>query len=180
MPSGLLVLLSRPARLSTSSMERMACRASSSMSRNRAACCWLSWLAGSRSVSAMWLPGFGFGRELCGRQDRGGALVQFQQVGHDVAAFTDHEVQFVIDGVQVCGLLVLPLLEVFQGVERLFTAQFPAGVGNRQPGIFNLAVLLLPLGVVQAYVVHLPLLGKEDRKSTRLNSSHVRISYAVF
>src|SRR5690554_7629914 len=116
MPSGLLVLLSRPARLSTSSMERMACRASSSMSRNRAACCWLSWLAGSRSVSAMWFPGFGFARDRCGRQHRGGPLAQFHQVGQDVAAFTHHEVQFVIAAVQVCGLLALPVLEAFQVV----------------------------------------------------------------
>src|SRR5699024_11902939 len=28
--------------------------------------------------------------------------------------------------------------------------------------------------------LHKPLLGQEDRKSTRLNSSHVSISYAVF
>src|SRR5690606_39650658 len=30
------------------------------------------------------------------------------------------------------------------------------------------------------FVVEKPARGKEDRKSTRLNSSHVKISYAVF
>src|SRR5690554_7350317 len=42
-------------------------------------------------------------------------------------------------------------------------------------GMLELDVLLVPF-LEEAY----PSLDAEDRKSTRLNSSHVRISYAVF
>src|SRR3712207_7915708 len=38
----------------------------------------------------------------------------------------------------------------------------------------------LPLAVARWYPYSLPAVGSTDRKSTRLNSSHANISYAVF
>src|SRR3989454_2171730 len=57
----------------------------------------------------------------------------------------------------------------------------PAGLRRVQPirvGERALQVIDLPAGKVRA--AHVPLFAFADRKSTRLNSSHLVISYAVF
>src|SRR5690606_40784478 len=48
--------------------------------------------------------------------------------------------------------------------------------GRRPPGRFGGVSYHLDLGVERAGALH----RLQDRKSTRLNSSHVKISYAVF
>src|SRR5262245_64715377 len=54
-----------------------------------------------------------------------------------------------------------------------------AGIIRAVNGVF--ARLIRPAGGLQpAYEEILPHEGREDRKSTRLNSSHLGISYAVF
>src|SRR5688572_31905583 len=64
-----------------------------------------------------------------------------------------------------------------------YTTLFRSVLGPQQPLLEGHAVLL----VVQRHVPgavgeqqHLSLGGAQDRKSTRLNSSHSQISYAVF
>src|SRR5699024_12353468 len=59
-----------------------------------------------------------------------------------------------------------------------------AGLARRSP-LFKQALPLLPAGLFGGFGFGLgpggvPLLFQRDRKSTRLNSSHVSISYAVF
>src|SRR3712207_9034499 len=56
------------------------------------------------------------------------------------------------------------------------------GLGVRDVGLHDLAVVLEQLGplvVVELLDVDVEVLGPQDRKSTRLNSSHANISYAV-
>src|SRR5690554_7590795 len=53
----------------------------------------------------------------------------------------------------------------------------PVLVGGAVPALHEQD--LFTLDVVGELAAH-PAVGAEDRKSTRLNSSHVRISYAVF
>src|SRR3989442_4561556 len=65
----------------------------------------------------------------------------------------------------------------------LFRSPFepsPFQVGDRSGGLFRLERLDLPVhALFHFHSLRLALL-RRDRKSTRLNSSHVRISYAVF
>src|SRR5690554_7533108 len=58
----------------------------------------------------------------------------------------------------------------------------PVGVTQRLGRIHPQLVIAAPelLTAPQHLVVNITAGGKQDRKSTRLNSSHVRISYAVF
>src|SRR5690606_41590701 len=63
------------------------------------------------------------------------------------------------------GVDVLHVVEVFQPVEQL--DHLLGGVA-------------IDRDVVVGAVAHLGQAGLQDRKSTRLNSSHVKISYAVF
>src|SRR5690606_39874961 len=112
---------------------------------------------------------------------------------------------FHVTGVQTCALPICVVGQnaavghFFQGVHRL-RPQRPGRVGSGKPeGVFlkrhghvqaTAAVLkkLFRFGSEfsqrhqQGFVeqVLLRLAGKGDRKSTRLNSSHVKISYAVF
>src|SRR5690554_4407566 len=58
------------------------------------------------------------------------------------------------------------------------TQALPVGCTLRQLGFGLLQGSCKPIH--QRVIVSRPELWKDDRKSTRLNSSHVRISYAVF
>src|SRR5690625_5987107 len=48
------------------------------------------------------------------------------------------------------------------------------------PYIFNVADIAISTSIILLLLFHKKLMPEEDRKSTRLNSSHVAISYAVF
>src|SRR3712207_8424794 len=59
------------------------------------------------------------------------------------------------------------------------------GLGHRRPAEERRPVVLevrgrLPVGDHQDHRLGVPVVVEEDRKSTRLNSSHANISYAVF
>src|SRR5690625_2538891 len=56
----------------------------------------------------------------------------------------------------------------------------PTPLGRRAPGHDICRSGLFPRGQPSDVVVELEFVGVGDRKSTRLNSSHVAISYAVF
>src|SRR5690554_247754 len=64
---------------------------------------------------------------------------------------------------------------VLRTVPREGYADATAQAGTARSLIHNMVV-----GVAQGFERKLQLVGVGDRKSTRLNSSHVRISYAVF
>src|SRR5204862_6667360 len=68
--------------------------------------------------------------------------------------------------------------ELFQALRRLE----PFGVGNPEPVFIARDVFVkAPPRIMKERHVKLRLsAGESDRKSTRLNSSHVEISYAVF
>src|SRR3712207_7420256 len=55
----------------------------------------------------------------------------------------------------------------------------PGGI-HRAHDAGDIPGVLDPLGDAGAVVVAVVIAGEEDRKSTRLNSSHANISYAVF
>src|SRR5690606_41685294 len=67
-----------------------------------------------------------------------------------------------------------------EGVRDVYLARARAAVEAVVP-IFDAAVAAIPgLGEVRRAQLRLGLPPEGDRKSTRLNSSHVKISYAVF
>src|SRR5690554_7783186 len=88
---------------------------------------------------------------------------------------------------------LFPYTTLFRSTMKLVRTYFPksAGFTTRQ-SLLNLfrpnnqtTVLLVSIGlgtflISTLYFTKDILLDKTDRKSTRLNSSHVRISYAVF
>src|SRR5207249_10732035 len=84
------------------------------------------------------------------------------------------------DEAERCALLELDLLEVglVHGVEPCFRDSPPVDIGNEVLGDLPPDVV----GEVQLdeRARHVALSEARDRKSTRLNSSHVSISYAVF
>src|SRR5205809_4219418 len=72
---------------------------------------------------------------------------------------------------------LFPYTTLFRSVEQLFTPDLFI-IGG---GISKKADKFVPrLGKVQTEIVPAQLLNEADRKSTRLNSSHGYISYAVF
>ena len=88
-------------------------------------------------------------------------LIQFQHVSHNVAAFPNHEIQFVIGRVQICRLLILPVFKLFKAFKRCFTTQFPAGIGNGQARTLDLFMLIFAFIHIQADRVHFALLFEE-------------------
>src|SRR5699024_12550825 len=77
-------------------------------------------------------------------------------------------------------------LSLHDALPILNNIHFPLGFNNKFP-VSSIACLISPIPAVTAFillnlyfVVLLITLASEDRKSTRLNSSHVSISYAVF
>src|SRR5690606_41472733 len=71
------------------------------------------------------------------------------------------------------------LHRIFVHLGRVFPAAPGPGHGGRDAGCRSDAGRRAALERSQG-TVRQPLIGSEDRKSTRLNSSHVKISYAVF
>src|SRR5690606_39800994 len=96
---------------------------------------------------------------------------------------------FHVTGVQTCALPISCLAAIgvecsAAGVGRLYGARRP-GSGQSEPGLLDGWLVdesdrgtEVPGVTVRA--VPLWMTDDEDRKSTRLNSSHVKISYAVF
>src|SRR5207302_4872637 len=114
--------------------------------------------------------------------------VERDQRRHEGAAFTEHDcvgnprtaAQHVLDrsGCDIFSsggleqvLLAVRDLEIAVRVELTDVARFQPSVGERLPRLLRILVVAGE-NVVAA--------NQEDRKSTRLNSSHVKISYAVF
>src|SRR5271166_6990704 len=60
------------------------------------------------------------------------------------------------------------------------TAAFSQGASGASTGRVPVRVQVLPSGLVACPIHECPRAWPVDRKSTRLNSSHVAISYAVF
>src|SRR5690606_39728710 len=76
----------------------------------------------------------------------------------------------------------LPIYVLDRKVRKADTAvgDFTKNVGNYKSAFSGLSNLMGAFGVVGG-ITGVVMLGKSiDRKSTRLNSSHVKISYAVF
>src|SRR5690606_42130242 len=65
----------------------------------------------------------------------------------------------------------LPIFEVTFSLDGLGLLGFEAAINRDYPLMFGTLYIFTLLGLVEMY---------RDRKSTRLNSSHVKISYAVF
>src|SRR5690349_23990205 len=57
---------------------------------------------------------------------------------------------------------------------------FRGAAEGREPGIQTQVLLNVPRSLFRAHACHQDGRYRGDRKSTRLNSSHVEISYAVF
>src|SRR5690606_39691455 len=57
---------------------------------------------------------------------------------------------------------------------------FPHRVGDHPVEPLRIQARHIQVKSVKIHVLFKPVSFKEDRKSTRLNSSHVKISYAVF
>src|SRR5205085_10973709 len=67
-----------------------------------------------------------------------------------------------------------PILGICLGMQLLFESSSELG------GASGLGLLAGTVAELQAPGLKVPHIGWEDRKSTRLNSSHSQISYAVF
>src|SRR3712207_8717046 len=69
---------------------------------------------------------------------------------------------------------LFPYTTLFRSIAAEVAIQFPGRVDR--------LVLVSAAGITSADLAHRPILtlGRIDRKSTRLNSSHANISYAVF
>src|SRR3989442_9473516 len=118
-------------------------------------------------------------------------LILGAAVGYQVTAWVAAQLE-ALRGVRIetvaGGLLVGALLGViFAGWIWRWFERLMGWVLNRLANVslrdVALGVLGLGSGLVLAFLVGYPLAripGVGDRKSTRLNSSHVRISYAVF
>src|SRR5699024_11830924 len=79
------------------------------------------------------------------------------------------------------GLLVDDAIVVVENVERLMEEEGLSPLEATRKSMTQITGALIGIGVVlSAVFVPMAFLGGADRKSTRLNSSHVSISYAVF
>src|SRR5690606_40644973 len=70
-------------------------------------------------------------------------------------------------------------LPIFTAEAKSYAAQVPT-IDAALDGVTAAEVALITSAHTQGQATELPELAEQDRKSTRLNSSHVKISYAVF